>query len=197
MSRRLASRPRRSTSSLTLSNGSMPAAPPSSSPSRTRARCFASLIIVMCWKTAASPPKAQAACFLPTIAFNVPISELLTHENHRRAFALGHQARIPSANSGRAGTTEGDLEFAGQLSFRSRDGAVFSRLQRADHSRFRLFEIPADGGDSRAARLRLRDRGRASRRHSRALDPHRSALGRSRLARVAPLYRQAHRLSWL
>lgn len=31
--------------------------------------------------------------------------------------------------------------------------------------------------DSRAARLRLRDRGRASRRHPRTLDPHRSALG--------------------
>src|ERR1700742_1229936 len=133
------------------SNGSIAAAPLSSSPNRTRARCCVSPIMLTCWRTATLPPKAKAALFWPTIAFNVPISELFIHENHRRAFALGYRARLSAANPRRAGAAKGDLELAGQISFRLRDGAVFPRQQRADHPRFRLRQISADRGDACAA----------------------------------------------
>src|ERR1700753_2338903 len=123
----------------------MPAAPPSSSRSRTHARCFVSLTTVICWRPAVSPAKAIAPRFWPTTVFNVPISEFPIHENYRRAFALGYPARLPAANPGRARAAEGDREFAGQIQIRSRDGAIFPRQQRADHSRLRLFKIPADG----------------------------------------------------
>ena len=63
------------------------------------------------------------------------------------------------------------------------------------HPRSRLRQIPPARGDARAARLRLRDGGRAPRRHPRALDPHRSAARRPRRRQgAAALHRQADRL---
>src|SRR5579871_3373411 len=127
------------------SNGSMAAAPPFFLRSRTHARCCASPITVTSWRTAASSPEARAKRCWRMTAFNVPILECPSHENHRRALALGHRTRLPVADPGRARAAEDDLEFEGQLSYRDRDGAVFPRQWRAGHSRFRLLQIPADG----------------------------------------------------
>src|ERR1700751_2262003 len=99
------------------SNGSTEVARPFSSPNRTRARCCELLTMAMSWRTAVSPQKAMAKRSWPMIVFNALISELLNHENHRCAFALGHPARLPAAKPRRAGAAEDDLELAGQVSF--------------------------------------------------------------------------------
>ena len=115
------------------------------------------------------------------------IIDVHSHWGTRRGYPLQTEQGARAAAS--------DLELGDALPHRGRDGGLLPRQRREGHPRSRLRQVPPARGDARAARLRLRDRSGPSRRHPRALGPHRSAARRPRRREgAAALHRQEDRL---
>ncbi len=116
----------------------------------------------------------------------------------RRAFALGHEARLRAAHRRRARAAVEDLALGAEVRHRGRDGAVPARQPGARHPRLRLHQEPAARRGGAAARLRARRCRRAYPDaifgHWLQIDPRLGEAGAAELERCIRASRRLHRL---